>query len=85
MEKTNKTLEDESKKLSKDKYHVGGIAQQIRKSFPHCVNGSDDSVLSVNWTNMVPFLIKSIQDIDFRLRDVSDRLSFVERLVKPGP
>jgi len=83
----NKSLINEANKLpgSIGRPTVGGIAQEIKKVFPGCVSGSDDTVYSINWSYMIPYMIKSIQDIDTRIKDISERLGNVEKLVIPQP
>src|SRR3989304_8709678 len=34
----------------------------MKKTFPECVWGTDDEVMGVNWINLMPYVIKSIQE-----------------------
>lgn len=43
--------------------HIGLIAQELQQIYPELVNEGDDGYLSVNYIEIVPILIKSIQEL----------------------
>ncbi|MBQ9200680.1 MAG: tail fiber domain-containing protein [Lachnospiraceae bacterium] len=54
----NKKTEAQSKKL-----HFGLIAQELQTIYPNLVEESEDGYLSINYVELVPILIRSIQEL----------------------
>lgn len=43
--------------------HIGLIAQELQQIYPELVNEGEDGYLSINYIELVPILIKSIQEL----------------------
>ncbi|MBO7049065.1 MAG: tail fiber domain-containing protein [Bacteroidaceae bacterium] len=56
---------EDSPLLKKD--HYGVIAQELREIYPELVNEGEDGYLSVNYIELVPILIKSIQELALKV------------------
>ena len=41
--------------------HVGFSAQEIEKTFPHLVSSYENGYLALNYTELIPILIKALQ------------------------
>ena len=50
-----------------DKVHYGFIAQEVQTCVPELVHETINNLLSVNYVEMIPFLVKKIQDLEQRL------------------
>uniref|UniRef100_UPI0040484054 T9SS type A sorting domain-containing protein n=1 Tax=Roseivirga sp. TaxID=1964215 RepID=UPI0040484054 len=58
-----------------EKTHYGVIAQELKELLPNMVAGDDEKGLSVNYAEMIPLLIRAVQDqkqtIDMLVNEVS--------------
>ena len=57
-----------------NKIHYGFIAQDLERIYPELVNGEKDGeqLQSVNYTGLIPILIKEIQDLKDRVKILED-------------
>lgn len=46
-----------------DSYHFGVIAQDIKKVYPHMVSSANDEMMAVNYQEIIPLLVKEVQDL----------------------
>lgn len=53
-----------------ERKHYGLIAQELQEIFPDLVYEGADGYLSVNYIELIPFLIKSIQELKAELNDM---------------
>lgn len=53
--------------IDPDKTHVGLIAQELRELFPTLVEEGQDGYLAVNYVELVPLLIHSIQELNQKI------------------
>jgi hypothetical protein len=51
-----------------DKVHIGFKAQDIKNIYPELVSEDENGYLNVNYVEFVPLLIKSIQELQERIR-----------------
>lgn len=58
-----------------DKMHYGLSGQEIKDIYPSLVSQSQDGYLSVNYTEMIPILIQSIQELKKELDDTKAELN----------
>lgn len=56
-----------SKDTDFDRKHYGFIAQDIQKLFPNLVKEDEEGYLSVNYIELIPLLVKTIQDQESRI------------------
>ncbi len=63
--------------------HIGLIAQELREVFPELVTEGQDGYLSVNYTEMVPILLRCIQELKEQIDDL--RGTDDEGLTKNAP
>lgn len=61
--------------------HVGLIAQELREVFPELVTEGQDGYLSVNYTEMVPILLRCIQELKEQIDELrkSDDEGFTKK------
>jgi hypothetical protein len=52
------------------KLHYGLIAQELREIYPELVNKEQDGYLSINYVELVPVLIRSIQELKQELDEI---------------
>lgn len=60
-EETNYLYNTDSDILKQE--HIGLIAQELKQIYPELVNEGEDGYLSVNYIEIIPILIKSIQEL----------------------
>ena len=58
---------EERKKAEEAKKHYGLSAQELQKVYPDLVQEGQDGYLAVNYTELVPILIRSIQELKAEL------------------
>lgn len=63
-------LNKDSKKNTSERRHYGVSAQELQKIYPDLVLEGQDGYLAVNYTEMVPLLIRSIQELKAELDEV---------------
>ena len=56
--------------LNTDKKHIGLIAQELQKLYPELVEEGQDGYLGVNYVELVPVLIRAIQELKQELDEV---------------
>jgi hypothetical protein len=61
---------EERKKAEEAKKHYGLSAQELQKVYPDLVQEGQDGYLAVNYTELVPILIRSIQELKAELDDL---------------
>ena len=57
---------------TKKQLHYGLIAQELQEIYPDLVIEGQDGYLGVNYVELVPILIRSIQELKQELDDVKD-------------
>ena len=65
-------LQAERKPLEQQR-HYGLSAQELQKVYPNLVHEGQDGYLAVNYTELVPILIRSIQELKAELDEVKGR------------
>lgn len=58
--------------------HFGLIAQEVKTIFPNLVSESDNSVLSLNYTELIPVLIKAIQEQQKQILDQNAEIQLLK-------
>ena len=58
------------RKIKESKRHFGLSAQELQKIYPNLVDEGQDGYLAVNYTELVPILIRSIQELKAELDDL---------------
>lgn len=67
-------------KSDKDKIvHAGVVAQEIQNIYPHLVNKTKDGHLAVNYNELVPYLIKGLQEANQRIDALQKKLDTYEK------
>jgi len=61
--------------LKSDKRHYGVSAQDLQKLFPNLVEEEQDGYLSVNYVEMVPVLLRSIQELKQEIDELKEELN----------
>jgi len=61
---------DDSKVL--ERKHYGIIAQELQQIYPDLVYEGKDGYLSVNYMEIIPILVKTIQDLKVKVDNISD-------------
>ncbi len=46
-----------------DKLHYGLVAQEVQKIYPELVHADDEGMLSINYIELIPLLIQSVQEL----------------------
>lgn len=72
------------------KLHYGFMAQELREICPNLVYGEEEDLLNINYTELIPILVQSIQELSAELRALrgdktqkaAARLPFVEEEVE---
>ena len=68
-----------SDNVDKEKRHAGVIAQEVLKVLPEVVSGSEDSVYSVAYGNMVGLLIEAIKEQQLQIEELKNKLDGLTR------
>lgn len=55
------------------KRHYGLIAQELQELYPDLVNEGSDGYLAINYTEIIPILIKSIQELNDKVTTLSEK------------
>ena len=68
------TYEEAAKNLGIDskKRHYGVIAQELQELFPELVEEGPDGYLKVNYIELVPLLIRSIQELKTEINEIKE-------------
>ena len=53
--------------------NVGFIAQEIETIFPELVKNGMDNYKSVNYTGLIPYLVKHIQQLEERIQNLEKK------------
>lgn len=56
--------------IDTEKRHIGLMAQEVQKLFPNLVEKGQDGYLTVNYVELVPVLIRSIQELKAELEEL---------------
>jgi hypothetical protein len=62
--------------------HVGLIAQEVQKIIPEAVDSSDPDRLGLNYSELVPVLIKAIQELSARVNVLHEQNTEQARLIQ---
>ena len=65
--------------ISPDKKHIGLIAQELQTIYPELVVEGQDGYLGVNYVELVPVLIRAIQELKEELDEVKGNSGSVKR------
>lgn len=65
-----------------DKLQTGFIAQDLEKVFPEMVFTDNTGYKSVDYSRLTPILVETIKEQQKEIKELSDRLAEVEKLVK---
>lgn len=63
---------DEDSPILKNE-HFGFIAQELKEIYPNLVTEGGDGYLSVNYIEIIPLLVQSIQELEARLKDLEQK------------
>lgn len=67
------------KKQNDSKKRIGLIAQEVKKSIPEVVSGDEETeMLGMNYAELVPVLIKTIQEQQTKLAELKSRLKAIK-------
>ena len=53
---------------------IGFIAQNVQKYYPELINNDADGYLGIDYTSMIPVLLKSIQQLKSKLDNTNQKL-----------
>lgn len=59
--------------------HFGLIAQEVQKLFPNLVYEGGDGYLSINYTELIPILIMSIQELSTEVKSLNEQLEEIKK------
>lgn len=62
-----------SAKITLNKKHIGLIAQELQKQFPELVDEGQDGYLGINYIELVPVLIRSIQELNEKVEQLEEK------------
>ena len=73
--------------VGSDKKHIGLLAQELQKIYPELVEEGQDGYLGINYIELVPVLIRAIQEQQKQIKELQEELGLdVEKgLVKRSP
>jgi hypothetical protein len=60
------------------KENLGLIAQDVEKVFPQVMDKSKDGYLGVRYTEIVPVLVKAIQELKAQIEELSNKIVALE-------
>ena len=70
---TLQTINFSYKDDKSNKQNLGLIAQEVEKIFPELVDKNGDDMLGVRYTELVPVLIKAIQELEARIKQIENK------------
>ncbi len=62
--------------------HFGFIAQEVQGIVPNLVVANQDGMLSVNYIEFIPLLVKGLQEKQVQINDMETRVAELEKLVR---
>ena len=65
-----------------DKMQTGFIAQDLEKIFPEMVFTDDAGYKSIDYSRLTPVLVETIKEQQKEIKEMSDRLTAIEKLLK---
>lgn len=74
LDKFNRVTPINFKFKGKPKEEIGLIAQDVSKEFPEAVSEWMDGYLSVNYAQLVPYLIKAVQELSAEVNTIKESL-----------
>ena len=78
----NREALDQYKITTDDKLHFGVIAQEIQTIFPNLVTTTDEGILTVNYIELVPVIIETIQEQNKQINHLQKQLDELKELLK---
>lgn len=60
---------------STDRIHYGLLAQEVKELYPELVHEDGDGVMSINYIEIIPLLIQSVQDLSEKVSALSSSSS----------
>lgn len=70
-----KTYDYKYKDDATDKLQFGVMAQEMKDIYPNLVEGNDEDGYAVNYTSMIPLLIRAVQDQKQTIDNLQDELA----------
>jgi hypothetical protein len=72
------------KNIKTDTQDIGLIAHELQEIFPDLVKGTKDGeeLQSINYTGLIPILIKEIKDLKQNMSVILDKLNYLESCIK---
>jgi hypothetical protein len=58
--------------------HIGFIAQDLMEVFPELVSKDEKGILCVKYLELIPVLVKSIQEQNAQIADLKKRIAILE-------
>lgn len=68
--------------ISLDKKHIGLIAQELQMLYPDLVEEGQDGYLTVNYIELIPILIRSIQELNKKVEELENTSSRESLMLK---
>ena len=79
------SLKPTGKDPNPDIRHYGVSAQELQKMYPDLVSEGEDGYLSVNYVEMVPLLLRSMQEMKAELDELKGKCTLDDAGVGPAP
>ena len=80
-----KTYQYQYKDFNPEQDQYGVMAQELTEIFPEMVNGTEEDGYSVNYTAMIPLLIRAMQDQKQTIEALSSELAELKEKVLDNP
>ena len=60
---------------------MGFLAQDVKNIFPELVSMDKNKMLAVNYQGLIPLLINSFNELNYKIRELSDRIKNLKRKI----
>lgn len=80
-----KTYQYQYKDFNSDQDQYGVMAQELTEIFPEMVNGTEEEGYSVNYTAMIPLLVRAIQDQKQTIDALQEQLNLLTDKIAESP
>lgn len=61
-------------------HNIGFVAQQVKEVIPEAVSANPDSLLAINTTAMIPYLVKAIQELKEENQQLSGKIEQLQKV-----
>lgn len=60
---------------------IGFLAQDVKNIFPELVSMDKNKMLALNYQGLIPLLINSFNELNYKIRELSDRIKNLKRKI----